>query len=402
MFTSTFKRETYEKRIKKSAAKKSSFPSFPPNKDDKLINFNNDVSYPVSIFEPEKRAMMKKYEKNPIIQPADVKPSREGYRVLGAFNPGAARFGDEIILLLRIAESCEQKQGSVCTPIYRFENGRGYPDIMEFKRDDPEVTLKDTRGVYYKGKEYLTTISHIRLARSRDGISFTVEDRPFLYPVDESEKYGCEDARVTLIEGKYFINFTVISEDSFVTALAVTENFQSVERKGIIFHPENKDAAIFPEKIKGKYIALHRPNNSGFGKPSIWYSESPDLLHWGNHKCIARPQDTKWESMKIGGGAPPIKTPEGWLIIYHGKGDNSLYTLFCLLLDLEEPSRVIRRASTPLLQPTEKFETEGFFGNVVFSNGIVEFNEKIYIYYGASDESVGLAITDIDSLLHSF
>jgi predicted GH43/DUF377 family glycosyl hydrolase len=220
--------------------------------------------------------------------------------------------------------------------------------------------------------------------------------------VDETEKYGCEDARVTCIEGNYTINFTIVSGDSWSTALAVTKDFRSLERRGIIFHPENKDVAIFPEKVNGKYLALHRPNNSGFGKASIWYSESPDLLHWGNHKCIVRPRDNQWESMKIGGGAPPIKTPEGWLIIYHGKGDNSRYSLFCLLLDLNDPSRVVRRAQTPLLTPTEKFETEGFFGNVVFSNGMVAKDGKIYLYYGASDESVGLAITDVDYLLSAF
>jgi predicted GH43/DUF377 family glycosyl hydrolase len=171
---------------------------------------------------------------------------------------------------------------------------------------------------------------------------------------------------------------------------------------GIIFHPENKDVAIFPEKIGGQYIALHRPNNSGFGKASIWYSESPDLLHWGNHQCLLRPRNIHWESMKIGGGAPPIKTEAGWLIIYHGKGDNSVYSLFCLLLDLDHPTKIIRQAETPLLYPTESYETEGFFPNVVFSNGVVEKEGQVYIYYGASDESSCVAIVSLDDLLNSF
>ncbi len=346
--------------------------------------------------------MLKKYEHNPVIAPAHVKPSREGYRVLGAFNPGATKWNDEILLLLRVSESCEQEDGYVRTPVYRFAEGKSYPDIMEFKKDDPDLLLKDTRGVYYRGKDYLTSISHIRVARSRDGVHFTVDEKPFIYPSEESEKYGCEDARVTCIEGAYYINFTVISEDSWATALGNTEDFKNITRKGIIFHPENKDVAIFPEMVHGKYCALHRPNNSGFGKASIWYAESPDLLHWGNHRCILRPRETKWESMKIGGGAPPLKTPEGWLVIYHGKGNDSVYSLFCLLLDLDEPHRVVARAENPLIVPTEPFETGGFFGNVVFSNGIVEFEDKVYIYYGASDESVGLAVTDIETLLGSF
>ena len=346
--------------------------------------------------------MITKYEKNPIITPDMVKPSRDGYEVLGAFNPGAVNFGDEILLLLRVAERCVPKEGYARSPVYRFAGGKSYPDIMEFKTDDPDVSLKDTRGIVYKGRDFLTTLSHIRLARSPDGLNFKVEDKPFIYPVDETEKYGCEDARVTCIEGKYYINFSVISGDSWATALGVTQNFKRIERKGIIFHPENKDVAIFPERVNDKYIALHRPNNSGFGKASIWYAESPDLLHWGNHKCIVRPRDNKWESMKIGGGAPPIKTSAGWLTIYHGKGDNSLYSLFCLLLDLEEPYKVIKRAEVPLLLPTEKFEREGFFGNVVFSNGIAIKDNKLFIYYGAADETVGVAISDVDSLLGSF
>jgi predicted GH43/DUF377 family glycosyl hydrolase len=346
--------------------------------------------------------MITKHKDNPIIKPSDVKPSMDGYQVLGSFNPGAVNFGDEILLLLRTSERCEPREGYVRVPAYRFEGGRSYPEMLEFKATDPELSLKDTRGVVYKGQDYLSTTSHIRLARSQDGIHFTVEEKPFIYPADESEKYGVEDARVTYIDGQYYINYTAVSRDSWATALAVTQDFKGLERRGLIFHPENKDVAIFPERVNGKYVALHRPNNSGFGKPSIWYSESPDLLHWGNHKCIVRPRDSKWESQKIGGGAPPMKTPEGWLVIYHGKGDHSVYSLFCLLLDLEEPYKVVRRASTPLLTPTEPYETEGFFPNVVFSNGIAEKHGKIYVYYGASDEAVCLAITDMDSLLGSF
>lgn len=346
--------------------------------------------------------MINKHPQNPLVKPDDVKPSLKGYKVLGAFNPGAIIFGDEILLLMRVAESTDPSENYVRVPTYRFEQGKARPDILEFEKSDPDVTLKDTRGVVYKGKDYLSTMSHIRLARSHDGINFSVEAKPFIYPLNESQKYGVEDARVTFIDGKYYINYTVVSEGSWATALAVTDDFKTFESKGIIFHPENKDVAIFPEKVNDKYIALHRPNNSGFGKPSIWYAESPDLFHWGNHKQIVVPRDNKWESAKIGGGAPPIKTPDGWLIVYHGKGDNSVYSLFCLLLDLDDPTQIVHRASTPLLTPTEPYETEGFFPNVVFSNGIIEKNGNLYIYYGAADEFCCLATTNIDSLLKSF
>jgi len=346
--------------------------------------------------------MIERYKGNPVIKPADVKPSADGYQVLGTFNPGATVFGDEIILLVRIAEGCIPREGYVRVPICRFQHGTCYPDILEFSKSDPEVDFSDSRCIVYGNQRYLTSVSHIRLARSRDGVNFVVENEPFLYTTDESEEYGVEDARVTFIDGKYYINYTAISQDSWATALVVTEDFKSIEKKGLIFHPENKDVTIFPEKINGKYAALHRPNNTLFGSPAIWYAESPDLLHWGNHKCLARIRDNKWESQRVGGGAPPIKTPEGWLVIYHGCGDNSVYSLFCMLLNLEEPYRIIKRASTPLLAPLEHYETEGFFGNVVFSNGIAEKDGKLFVYYGASDETTGLAITDVNSLLRSF
>jgi len=350
----------------------------------------------------EENEMIARLKSNPIIKPSDVKPSAEGYKVVGTFNPGAVKFEGDIVLLLRVAEVCEPREGYIRTPVYRFKNGGCYRDILEFEASDPEVDLSDSRCIVYRGERCLSSVSHIRVARSRDGIDFIVENEPFIYSTDESEEYGVEDARVTLVDGAYYITFTAISRDSWATALAVTKDFKSVEKKGLIFHPENKDVAIFPEKVKGKYIALHRPNNTEFGNPAIWYSESPDLIHWGNHRCLARTRDNQWESQRVGSGAPPIKTPEGWLVIYHGCGANSIYSLFCMLLDLEEPYRVIRRASTPLLAPTEPYETQGFFANVVFSNGIVEKDHKLYVYYGGSDKTTNVAITNVDSLLRSF
>ena len=345
--------------------------------------------------------MIEKYSDNPIVKSSDVLPSIPGLRVLGAFNPGAIRFGDQILLLMRVAERCEPREGKVCMPVYRFDATGSHLEIMELDASDPEVVLKDTRGVFYRGRDYLSTMSHIRIARSRDGFHFTVDQKPFIYPANPTEMYGVEDARVTFIDERYYINYTAVSRDSWATALAVTDDFQSVERKGLIFHPENKDVAIFPEKVGGKYIALHRPNNSGFGKASIWYSESPDLLHWGNHQCLLRPRDNQWEAMKIGGGAPPLKTPEGWLVIYHGKGEGSTYSLFCLLLDLDDPSKIVSQASQPLLLPTEPYEAKGFFPNVIFSNGVVEMNGKVLIYYGAADESVCVAVTSVEHLLYT-
>jgi predicted GH43/DUF377 family glycosyl hydrolase len=305
----------------------------------------------------------------------------------------------ETVLLLRVAEKCVQAPGKIRVPVYNFENGRPVPGIKEFDKNDPYLKLKDTRGVVYKGKDYLSSLSHIRLARSRDGINFKVEETPFICPHDDDSEYGTEDARVLKFENRYYINYSIVSQDSWCTALSVTEDFKTHKRLGIIFHPENKDVAIFPEKIKGKYAALHRPNNSGFGKPSIWYAESPDLLHWGMHRRLLRPRNTSYESMKIGGGAPPLKTPEGWLCVYHAKGDNQRYSLFPLLLDLEEPWKIIRNPEKPIFEPAMEYERDGFFGNVVFTNGMLEKEGLLYMYYGASDEFSCLATIKVQDLL---
>lgn len=345
---------------------------------------------------------MHRHPQNPLIQPDQVLPSAPGYRVRGVLNPGAVRFGDEVLLLLRVAEDCPAADGQVAVPFARIEAGVGHAEVLDVRLDDPEVQLKDSRGIVYRGVDYLSTMSHIRIARSRDGVNFRVDDAPFIFPADASECFGVEDARVTRFEDSFTINYTCVSPDGWGTALATTRDFRTIDRRGLIFTVQNKDVSLFPEKIGGLYAALHRPNNSGFGRPSIWYAESPDLVHWGNHRCIARPRDSVWEEMKIGGGAPCIKTPRGWLQVYHGKGHDQIYSLFTLLLDLEQPWRVIGRAAVPFLTPELPYETDGFFPNVVFSNGLVTWEDgRVFLYYGACDESVCLLETTVAELLAS-
>ncbi|MFA8437154.1 MAG: glycoside hydrolase family 130 protein [Marinifilaceae bacterium] len=340
--------------------------------------------------------MLTRCTENPLIRPSDVPASNDGYTVLGAFNPGACKYKNETILLMRVAENCPKEKGFVSIPYYD-KNG---PQVLKISEKDPDLIFKDTRGYFYKGKDYLSSMSHIRLARSKDGIHFTVEPEPFLYPTLPCESFGVEDARVVKIKDTYYINYTAVSSDGYVTMLATTTDFKTIKKEGIIFPPLNKDVAIFDEMVNGKYAALHRPDNHGWGLPAIWYATSPDLFNWGNHMCLLRPDGSPRESQKIGGGAAPIKTREGWLVIYHSKGDNSVYTLNLLLLDLKDPSRIIRKGNYPILIPKESYEKSGFFPNVVFTNGTVtQPNGDVWIYYGAGDECICLAITSIYELL---
>jgi len=345
---------------------------------------------------------MIKLPHNPLITPKMIVPSNRGLVVKGALNPGATLFNNEILLLLRIAEGCEEVAGKISVPIYRFHNGRGELDILRLDGDDPDMCLKDTRAIVYRGAEYVSTISHLRLARSRDGVNFEVDKDPFLTPQYESEAFGIEDARMVRIDDTYYINYTAVSKDSYGTSLVRTKNFIHKEYLGMIFCPPNKDVCIFPEKINGSYWALHRPYNHSYGKSSIWIAESPDLIHWGHHRCLIRPADNGWESEKIGGGAPPIKTDRGWLEIYHGKtlkDGKDFYSLMVLLLDLNDPTKVLYRGEKPILMPEEPYETEGFVPNVVFLNGMVQQGDELLLYYAACDETTCLARCKISELL---
>jgi beta-1,2-mannobiose phosphorylase / 1,2-beta-oligomannan phosphorylase len=349
---------------------------------------------------------MKKHAKNPIITPEMICPSAEGLEVKGALNPGAVVNGEEIILLLRIAESGVADAKTVSVPCYTFDDSEnnGKLEVLSFDRNDPDLKLKDTRAVIYKGKEYVSTLSHLRLARSRDGVRFEIDEKPFWVPQHPSEEYGVEDARITPIGGDFYINYTAVSQDSYGTALMKTKDFSSAEYLGMPFCVPNKDVCILPERIGGKYYALHRPFNHDFGKSAIWIASSPDLIHWGNHQCLVRPGENEWEEEKVGGGAPPIRTDKGWLEIYHGKrlkNGADHYSLLMMLLDLEDPTKVVYKGVAPVLRPTEPYETDGFVPNVVFLNGMVlRDNRELLLYYSACDETTCLATCDIDDLLN--
>ncbi len=347
-----------------------------------------------------KLIMLYRNPNNPLISPKMIKPSAVGLQVVGAFNPAAVQFNDEIILILRVAETSIKKKGIVSVPYFKFTEGKSSLAVLDIPESSPDLTLKDTRGVFYKSKDYLSSLSHLRLARSKDGVNFKVDDKPFILPVDETESFGVEDARISKIGKDYYINYTIVSGDGYATFLSKTRDFKNIVRLGIIFPPLNKDVCIFEEKVNGKYIALHRPDNHGFGLPSIWYAESPDLIHWGNHKCLLRPQGNKWETQKIGAGAAPIRTEHGWLVIYHAKGKNNVYSLNTLLLDLHKPDKILAVGAEPFMTPETTYEKEGFFGNVVFSNGHIVFPDgKINIYYGTSDEYSCLVQTTVNDLL---
>jgi predicted GH43/DUF377 family glycosyl hydrolase len=341
-----------------------------------------------------------RFPENPLIRPGDVKPSREGFQVVCAFNAGCTRVAGEVLLLLRVAERPATAPDELVAPILHPDDPSRGIELLRVKKGDPDLEEIDSRVFSYKGRPYLTSISHLRVARSRDGRRFTIEDAPAMQPELASEEYGIEDPRITRFGDDYYVNYSAISRQGVATGLAVTRDFRTFERRGIIFVPDNRDVTIFPEKIGGQYACYHRPASGMFHQANMWYATSPDLLHWGEHRVVATTRPGMWDGWRIGGGAVPFRTDRGWLEIYHGADADQRYTLGVMLAELDHPDRVIARSPEPILSPDAPYEREGFFGNVVFTCGaIADADGRVLVYYGAADERIAGAETTVDELL---
>ncbi|MFN8420071.1 MAG: glycoside hydrolase family 130 protein [Anaerolineae bacterium] len=345
--------------------------------------------------------MFQRHPRNPLITPADVSPSRPDFEVIGAFNAGVAIHQNEVLLLLRVAERpLRNGADSVHYPVLQED---GNLTIHSVSRHDNDYDTSDPRLIKHlkTGETYLSSISHLRLARSSDGINFTVDRSPWLHAQPPYENFGVEDARITLIDDTYYVNYSAVSSLGISTGLVATSDFQQSMRHGVIFPPANRDVVIFPEQINGEFLCYHRPMPSIVGNLNMWFASSPDLRHWGGHRVVLQSQTDGWEAGRVGGGAPPIKTAEGWLSIYHAADRNDCYCLGAFLTPLEEPWRVIKRSQRPILAPTAIYETEGFFRNVVFSCGAILKDDRLQIYYGACDQVIALAEASLQDVLAS-
>ncbi|MEO5890595.1 MAG: glycoside hydrolase family 130 protein [Ferruginibacter sp.] len=330
----------------------------------------------------------KRFARNPLLSPADLKPSTDGLEITCLLNPGVFQYQGKTWLIVRVAERPAQKENIISFPIL---TGTGTTKIIEIPKDDPELKATDARVINYKGVDYLTTLSHLRLVCSDDGIHF-YESEGYGSLVGEGilQTFGIEDCRVTFLENKYHLTFTAVSGNGVGVGLRTTTDWKNFQSHGMMLPPHNKDCAIFDEKVNGKYYALHRPSSVDIGGNYIWLAESPDGIYWGNHQCLVTTREGAWDSARVGAGAAPIKTSQGWLSIYHGANHQHQYCLGAFLMDLDEPSKVIARTEVPIMQPSTDYELSGFFGNVVFTNGhVVDADgDTITVYYGASDEFV--------------
>lgn len=340
--------------------------------------------------------LAKRFTQNPILVPKDLKPSRPGLEIACLLNPGAFTFQGKTWLLIRVAERPKQKAGVISFPVLK---GGGI-ELIEIEENDPDLIATDPRVINYKGSDYLTTLSHLRLVCCEDGVNFYPPDGyPLLQGEGEDEAFGIEDCRVVQLDDTYYLTFTAVSAHGVGVGMRTTKDWKTFEKHGMIIPPHNKDCAIFEEKINGKYYALHRPSSVDLGGNYIWLAESPDGKHWGNHKCIIKTRSNNWDSKRVGAGAAPIKTAKGWLEIYHGANADHQYCLGAFLMDLNNPAKVIGQTDGPIMKPQEDYELSGFFGHVVFTNGHITNGDELTIYYGAADEFVCAAKFSINEIL---
>ena len=254
-----------------------------------------------------------------------------------------------------------------------------------------------------------TGLSHFCAARSANGKdAWQIDQKPTLLPDPDNfpeELWGIEDPRITFVEKlkKYAVVYTAFTRDGPGVALALTEDFHSFERYGVIMPPEDKDAALLPYRIDGNWAMIHRPVSAP--RAHIWISYSPDLKNWGKHILMmdAR-KGAWWDANKIGLSPPPIETPYGWLVIYHGVKQSCsgcIYRLGLALFDLKKPETLIKRGREWIFSPQESYELHGDVDNVVFPCGytIGSDGDTINLYYGAADTSIALATGSINELL---
>jgi len=295
--------------------------------------------------------------------------------------------------------------------VTRYE---GNPILTKDDIPYPVQTVHNAGVTKFNGRYIMLFRSHlatgrsiIGLAESDDGFNFKPRPQPFMVPskepqFSEYEEYSIEDPRITALDGAFYITYSAYSRHGVRIGLAKTPDFQSVERVAFITQADYRNAVLFPEKINGRYARLDRPH-SDISPWSIWISYSPDLRHWGDSKIVIKPVPYHWDQMKIGPGAPPIRTDKGWLNIYHGAFptvDGCVYRLGVALHKLDDPAQILAVADPWILQPEDPWEVVGYVHNVVFTCGAVPENDgTLKLYWGGADTVMCAGTAVIDELL---
>ncbi len=300
-----------------------------------------------------RRDLIHRYEKNPIIKLEDL-----SFSCLNIMNAGAVKFKDEYILLIRV--------------------------------------------------ETMKAHSILMLARSTNGVNFTVDKEPIMVPATEGEfkkfeGHGVADPRITRIDGTYYIMYSAISRHGHRLVLAKTEDFKTIERMFFISQPDNHNGALFPKKFDGAYVRVERPLEGG----NIWITKSRDLENWGKSRILLTARGSGfWDADRVGCAVPPIEIKEGWLLIYYGVRNTSggpIFRLGSAILDKKDPWKVIGRSDVPILSPREYYERVGDSSNMIFSCGAIIDEEKkeLMLYYAGADMGINLGTAGIKEIVEN-
>ncbi|NLG71902.1 MAG: glycosidase [Chloroflexi bacterium] len=302
-----------------------------------------------------------------------------------------------------------------CVPI--FQRHPANPILLPDPTSDwetynvfnPAVIYRDGLFHMWYRAQGLDWVSRIGYAYSPDGLNWNRFRQPVLAPQDEFENRGVEDPRVVEIEGVFYMTYTAYSShphdpDSathygggILPMVARSTNLFTWERLGPLVRGEdNKDHLLFPRRLNGKFAALHRR------WPNVWIAYSDDLIHWPEELMapIYGPRaENHWESQSVGNNGIPIETPHGWLVLNHAYGPDHVYNIGVILLDLEDPTRVINRPARPVFGPRELWELRGDIPNVVFSCANPVVDDTVYLFYGGGDHVIGLATCKLNDLI---
>ena len=329
---------------------------------------------------------LQRYAGNPILSPHPDHPWED----LAVFNP-AAWYDEEhkqVTLLYRSAES---------HPEYKCYFGlatstNGY----DFHRVSDQPCLSpNTEG--FDG----ATIQDPRITKMGDWFYVTYAARH--YPFGQFWISGGREAYKTPPCGEDFPHY--LKTNATLTGLAMTQDFHTWIRAGWLTNPmlDDRDVILFPEKVRGQYVMMHRPlewigPEYGTEHAAAWISFADDLMGFRTSSLLIR-NKYEWETAKLGINVPPIKTPHGWLTLYHALGRDKFYRIGALLLDLEDPARVLHRTPVWLLQPEEYYEIEGFYRGVCFPCGAVVIEGTLFVYYGGADKYCAVATCNLNELV---
>jgi predicted GH43/DUF377 family glycosyl hydrolase len=288
-------------------------------------------------------------------------------------------------------------------------SAKDWPYLMNSVFNAGATLLSDGTTLLLCRVEDRRGLSHLCVARSKNGVDgWQIDKEPTLLPDPEhfpEEVWGIEDPRITYVPEleKYAVTYTSYSRGGPGVSLAMTKDFRTFERMGVIMSPDDKDAALLPRRINGSWALIHRPMTP-LGA-HIWISYSPDLRYWGVHKLMLEARrGAWWDANRIGMSPPPIETPRGWLMIYHGvrqTPSSSIYRLGLALFDLERPEKCTIRGDSWMFAPEAEYERRGDVQDVVFPCGytVAPDGDTINLYYGAADSSIALAHGSIRQLL---